>query len=200
MQSLPNAPLYFIRHGETDWNVARRFQGQSDIPLNQHGKKQARENAKILAELLSNNSETAGFVSSPLSRASQTAKIIMNELNLSETGLQTNSALQEISFGKWEGLTSAEAKQHYYKERQARRKDRWSIAPPGGESFADRVDDLDKYINSLPAHSIIVSHSGILRIILHLLQKTPPLEAVNIDIPHIGIHIWDGKSLIFAGK
>jgi probable phosphoglycerate mutase len=103
--------------------------------------------------------------------------------------------LQEISFGLWEGLTSAEAKQQFYEQRQRRRRDRWSIAPPEGESFASRVDGIHQLLVSLPANCVIVSHSGIMRIILHILGKLPPNEAVKADIAHIGLVIWDGKSL-----
>ena len=203
MQFRPTAPLYFIRHGETDWNIERRFQGQSDIALNENGKEQARTNGKILARLLNFNAGAAqsfDFISSPLSRASQTTQILIKELEMPEAEYKTDIALQEISFGLWEGLTSAEAKQQYYEARQKRRKDRWAIAPPGGESFAERVLGVEQFLASLTTPSIVVSHSGIMRIILHLLQRLAPQEAVNSDIPHIGIHIWDGNSLIFAGK
>ncbi len=196
-----NAPLYFIRHGETDWNIARRFQGQSDIPLNAHGVEQAVTNGKILSGLLSKADEPAkhyNFISSPLSRASKTMELVLAELELPEDFYQTDAALTEISFGLWEGLTSPEAKQQYYHERQERRKDRWNIAPPGGESFSERVEEMGQFLLSLPANSVVVSHSGIMRIIIHLLNKLAPFDAVKLEIPHVGVHFRDGKALCLA--
>ena len=198
-----NAPLYFIRHGETDWNIERRFQGQSDIPLNKHGIEQAAASGKILSCLLENDGgseDSHQFISSPLLRAAKTMEQILDELGLPENNYQTDAALTEISFGLWEGLTSPEAKQQYYHERQNRRKDRWAIAPPGGESFAERTGTIERFLLGLSESSVVVSHSGIMRIIIHLLKGLAPLDAVNVEIPHIGVHIWDGKSLSFNEK
>ena len=196
-----NAPLYFIRHGETDWNIDRRFQGQSDIPLNKNGIEQAAANGKTLNWLLTKNGgpvQHNNFVSSPLSRASKTIELVLAGLGLPEDSYQTDAALTELSFGLWEGLTSPEAKQQYYFERQKRRKDRWNIAPPGGESFAERTEIIERFLLNLPANSAVVSHSGIMRIIIHLLNGLAPLDAVNADIPHVGVHFWDGKALRLA--
>jgi broad specificity phosphatase PhoE len=203
IQSKVNAPLYFIRHGETDWNIERRFQGQSDIPLNRHGIEQAAENGNILAGLLEKENGLFShhhFVSSPLSRATKTMELIVSELGLPEYNYKTDAALTEISFGLWEGLTSPEAKQQYYQERQRRRLDRWAIAPPGGESFQDRVADVERFLLGLPANSVVVSHSGIMRIIIYLLKGLTPADAVKTNIPHIGAHIWDGISLSVIEK
>lgn len=190
------APLYFIRHGQTDWNIDRRFQGRSDIPLNDCGRNQALENAALLAcSLQMPDDYQLTVVSSPLSRATETTKLILAELGQTNAHFTTSSALCEVSFGAFEGLTSAQAKQKYYVERQRRRKDRWSIAPPDGESFAERVDGVARFLHTLPAYSLVVSHSGIMRILFHLLQEIAPLEAVNLDIPHIGVHIWNGKQI-----
>ncbi len=195
---LVNAPLFFIRHGETDWNLQRRFQGQSNIELNNKGRSQAIENANLLKQSLAKQAiapDKLNFLSSPLARARETAEIIMTTLGLPASSLGTSDALKEISFGLWEGLTPAETKQQYYQQRQKRRKDRWSIAPPGGESFASRVDEINQILVNLPAYSVIISHSGIMRIVFHILEKTPPNEAVKADIPHIGHRIWDGNTL-----
>lgn len=196
-----NTPLYFIRHGETDWNIDRRFQGQSDIPLNKNGIEQAVANGKTLSRLLKKSgglNSSQQFISSPLSRASKTMELVLTGLGLPKDSYQTDAALREISFGLWEGMTSPEAKQQYYHERQKRRKDRWNIAPPGGESFAERTVSIEQFLLGLPANSVVVSHSGIMRIIIHLLNKLAPLDAVNVDIPHVGVQFWDGKALTLS--
>lgn len=93
--------LAFIRHGQTDWNFARRLQGSSDIPLNDTGRRQAREAAVTLQEWTWD-----AVVSSPLSRARETAEIIATDL-----GLALGPAYPELverDYGPWEGESSAE--------------------------------------------------------------------------------------------
>ncbi|MDQ1526168.1 MAG: putative phosphatase, partial [Microbacteriaceae bacterium] len=93
--------LYLVRHGETDWNRERRIQGSTDIPLNATGREQARRTGRLLARR-----HWDGIVSSPLSRASETARIIASEAGLPEPELL--SGIVERSYGKAEGLTEAE--------------------------------------------------------------------------------------------
>lgn len=90
--------LYLLRHGETDWNAKNLIQGQSDIPLNKNGKRQA----KLLAKKFKKIKLTAVF-SSDLVRAEKTAKIIAAEHNLP---VITNKALRERDFGDLEGKPS----------------------------------------------------------------------------------------------
>ncbi|HLP22477.1 MAG TPA: histidine phosphatase family protein [Microbacteriaceae bacterium] len=100
--------LALIRHGQTDWNAAGLFQGSTDIPLNDVGRGQARETARLLAD---GGVEWANIVSSPLRRARETAEIIASEL-----GLDLGSAYDEWierSYGIYEGKPDApELKTH----------------------------------------------------------------------------------------
>ncbi len=88
--------LYIIRHGETDWNVARRFQGRSDIPLNEEGRRLARITAEALREVAFTRIYT-----SPLKRAYETAMIIKGERDIP---VVEEPAIIEIGFGEYEGL------------------------------------------------------------------------------------------------
>lgn len=88
--------LYIIRHGETDWNIKRRFQGHSDIPLNEEG----RRLAQITADALRDVPFTRIFTS-PLKRAFETAIIIKGERDIP---VITEPDIIEISFGEYEGL------------------------------------------------------------------------------------------------
>lgn len=87
--------MYLVRHGETNWNVEKRLQGQTDIPLNQTGHLQAKEMGQKLAKV----SFSMAF-SSDLLRAKRTAEIITIEKKMA---VQTTEALRERSFGKLEG-------------------------------------------------------------------------------------------------
>jgi broad specificity phosphatase PhoE len=97
--------ILIARHGETDWNRQRRFQGHADPPLNELGRQQARE----LAEALAGSGVTAVY-SSPLARARETADIVAAALELP---VQTHDALREVDVGSWQGLTRDEVQERF---------------------------------------------------------------------------------------
>lgn len=94
------ARLIVWRHGRTEWNHTGRFQGQADIPLDDHGRLQAAQTAPVLAEL-----KPSQIVSSDLSRARDTAGALAAITGLEVT---TDKRLREIAVGSWEGLTAAQ--------------------------------------------------------------------------------------------
>lgn len=94
------ARVLMLRHGQTDWNDAGRFQGSADIPLNAAGLEQARQAAELMV-----NEGISAIVSSDLQRAAVTAQILGERLGLLVT---RDSRLQEINVGGWEGLTPDE--------------------------------------------------------------------------------------------
>lgn len=94
------ARLHLIRHGQTDWNVEKRYQGSQDIPLNERGRLQAAEAKEALSD-----KTFAGIYSSDLKRAYETAEIIRGE---KEHVIETFSQLRETCYGSLEGKTLAE--------------------------------------------------------------------------------------------
>jgi broad specificity phosphatase PhoE len=94
--------LVLVRHGETDWNRERRFQGRADQPLNEAGRDQARALAKLL-----HDEPVSALYTSPLRRASETAEILAETFGLQAKPLD---ALLEIDVGAWEGLTIDEVR------------------------------------------------------------------------------------------
>src|ERR671914_1678559 len=102
--------LYYIRHGETDWNAGHRLQGQADTPLNAAGEGQAQRCGEILGKLLKSREQDPvdlDYVSSPLSRARVTMELIRTALGLPATGYRIDPRLVEMSFGEWDGLDFA---------------------------------------------------------------------------------------------
>src|SRR5580704_5855964 len=84
-REVPQRKLYFVRHGETDWNAERRLQGQRDIPLNALGRKQAARCGGLLRDLLAVSGaapQQFAFTASPLSRARETMEILRTELGI----------------------------------------------------------------------------------------------------------------------
>src|SRR5579872_1470078 len=106
--SLPQPVLYFVRHGETDFNAAQRLQGQYETSLNARGREQAQMCCGVLTGLFARDGIAAGkmaYVSSPLNRARETMEIVRRGLKLDPQAYATDNRLMEISYGAWEGLT-----------------------------------------------------------------------------------------------
>src|SRR5262249_49329547 len=106
--------IYYIRHGETDWNVEGRLQGHQDVPLNARGRAQATACGGILRDLFARDGRYPArldYVSSPLGRSRQTMELARVALGLAAGGYAIEPRLIEISFGDWEGFTIAQLRE-----------------------------------------------------------------------------------------
>ncbi len=157
-----STPLYLVRHGETDWNAAGRWQGQTDVPLNPRGREQAREVGERLRGM-----GLAAIASSDLLRARVTAEIAAAELGLTVNHL--DAALRERRFGCFEGLTREEVASRF-PEAWARYLEDPGPAPPGGESRDELLGRLIPAVASaaarLPGPVLVVMHGGAMRALL----------------------------------
>jgi len=165
--------LLLIRHGQTDWNIARRFQGHSNVPLNEFGRKQA----AALADRLSAQQVDALY-SSDLERAIETAKMIVH-LSGCKPDLHSDLRLREINFGDWEGLSYNEIKEKYPEALLVRENDVYKNAPPNGETLEQltmRVQSMldELYLKHKDQTVIIVAHGGVLQILLCCALKLNP--------------------------
>src|SRR5664280_2912558 len=136
--AMPRPTIYYIRHGETDWNVAGRLQGRRDIPLNARGRAQGAHCGEILRDLLARDGRDAAaldYVSSPLGRACETMQLVRPALALPATGYRIEPRLVEIAFGDWEGFTIAQLHNSDPQRIAQRKHDKWHFLPPGGESY-----------------------------------------------------------------
>ncbi len=127
--------IYLLRHGETVWNRAGRFQGHGDAPLTANGAAQA----KAMGERLDREGVAAlkpRLISSPLYRAWQSAVLVAEALALDPLAIEFEPRLMEVGFGEWEGLTREEIKARAHEEWRARKAGVWDHVPPGGESLA----------------------------------------------------------------
>jgi len=174
--------LYFIRHGQTDWNAQGRMQGQSDIPLNATGRAQARRNGKKLAELL-NSPARFDFVASPLGRTVETMEIVRHALGLEPDGFRTDERLLEIRFGRFEGMTFDEMSKQMPEAHAHREKNKWLNRAPDGESYSDLAARIEQWYLELERDTICVAHSGVSRVLRGVLLKLPPAEIVVLEVP-----------------
>jgi broad specificity phosphatase PhoE len=187
---LLSVTLYFVRHGETDWNVEARLQGQRDVPLNDFGRVQAEEAARRLRGLVTRY-EDLDYVASPLSRTRETMERMRQAAGLHPTFYRVDERLKELSFGAWEGLTWKEVRAREPQAAAGRQRDKWNYAPPGGESYAMLAERVAPAVADLKRDAVMVSHGGVARALLALLGHASHSEAPITDI-------WQGKILVFC--
>ena len=155
--------ILLIRHGETDWNASRRWQGFAPTDLNQQGRLQAQALAYNLA-----NRPIGSIFSSDLPRTVQTAAPLAEQLRLT---LVLDERWREIHLGVFQGLTQDEAEQRYPDEVAARRADYWNYVIPAGESrrqLQNRAHAawLSLIEQAVGPEAVVISHGGTLKVLL----------------------------------
>ncbi len=135
------AKLILVRHGETDWNVEGRYQGQADPPLNSQGLQQARSLAKKLK-----GRDLELLVSSPLRRAAQTARILAEKLKLP---VFFDNRLMEIHQGDWQTLLRSEIEQLYPELFHRWETEPWQVTPPNGENMFQVQQRVNAFLDEL---------------------------------------------------
>jgi broad specificity phosphatase PhoE len=175
--------LYFCRHGETEANVEKRFQGLTlDTPLTARGEKQARRIGKILKHRLDDPASVA-FVSSPLPRARKTMAIIREKLDLPPRKFTVDKRLVEINLGIWDGLTHAQARAKSPKLYEKRERDKWNVRVPGGENYADVAKRAKDWLSSLEHDTVAVTHGCFTRVLRGLFEDLTWQEVSALDEP-----------------
>ncbi len=176
------AILWLVRHGQTDWNLAGRYQGQSDIPLNATGLAQAADLAKQLA-----GSQFVALYSSDLKRAQRTAEILGESFDLM---VQVDPRLREICQGEWEGKNYQELVRQYSSAQVEgiRNPTRLAVAAPGGESTLQVAARMKASADDIVARHpfgpvLVVSHGFAL--------ATLVCQAEGISLAEIYQHIPD---------
>ncbi len=177
--------LYFIRHGQTDWNAEQRFQGQRDIPLNALGRQQASRNGVVLGAMLGENAGAFDFVASPLGRTRETMERLRAAMDLDPNAYSTDPRLLEICFGDWEGSTLGDLETHFPDIMLERHRDKWNFKPPGiqAESFEMLSARIRPWLQSLARPTVCVTHGGVMRTILQIRTGMDRDEAANLTIP-----------------
>ena len=175
--------LYFVRHGETDWNRDQRYQGQRDIPLNATGRSQAIANGHMLAGVLAGKARTFDYVTSPLTRARETMELMRRQLGLPEHGYRTDDRLREIHYGHWEGEQWRELPTTDPEGYAAREADRWGWRPTGGESYRDLFERVAQWLGEVERDAVVAAHGGVMRALRGLSLTLKPAEMFQLDVP-----------------
>jgi probable phosphoglycerate mutase len=185
----PIPTLVFLRHGQTDWNVEGRLQGQRDVPLNARGREQARRNGKTVAAELP---EAAGFdfVASPLVRARETMEIARTAMGLDPAAYRTDARLVELTFGAWEGFTYGDIERQNPGSLAEREADKWHYRPPDGESYGMLSERIGGWLETIERPAVVVAHGGVGRVVRARLLDLDPAATVAEDFPHDRVFLW----------
>jgi len=174
------ARLILVRHGQTEWNRLGRYQGQSDIELNETGLKQTQQAAERLA-----TEKINAIYCSDLMRARQTAEIIASKHNMAGA-IHESPLLREMNFGDYEGLTFDQMDPKFqliFSADPSWRSSGPNVRAPNGESIADLAARVKQFIQQILEHHrqeetiLIAAHGG-------------PLQVMICHFLDIGLEHW----------
>ena len=191
MQTFPE--LFVLRHGETEWNRARRWQGVLDSPLTEKGRAQA----VAMGEMLRSESVTATshqILSSPQGRAVETARLAFGDAG----AIQPEPLLREISVGDWAGLTMDEIDARWPGPEDEHFLGRYARAP-GGEPFGALWERVGKVLDLISRPTVIVTH-GITSRFLRTRAMGLSLDQIE-ELPGgqgVIFHLKDGEHRILG--
>ncbi len=163
--------IYFIRHGETDWNVENKIQGSNDIELNENGVSQAialGEKIKALGYPIHK------IYTSPQKRAKKTAKLLSKAIDVE---YEITHGLEEMNLGRWEGFTWKEVKEEDSEIYNAWYPERNTKKTPDGESYEDVLSRSLAAVQSILKNEskdiAIVSHGAVIKCLLCHVNNVP---------------------------
>ena len=167
--------LFFVRHGQTEWNAIARMQGQWNSDLNELGRAQAEVNGQLLAGL-----EIHTLFASPLDRTRQTAEILNRHL---QVPIGYDDRLKEWDCGDWSGHLYADVKTTWAREWSALEADRFHYRGPNCENYPDMIRRSTPFLDEIKAHPArnigIVSHGMIGRVMVATLMGFDELMTLS---------------------
>ena len=173
--------ILLVRHGETEWNLARRYQGWSDSPLTARGLAQAAAIGRYLCT--HPDAHGATIVASPIGRARRTAEIIRECLG-GASPLRFDERLREISLGSWDGLDRDQIAalvpgifdgDGYYE---------WYFRTPDGESYDGFSGRIAAWLAEAEGQRlIVVCHGVVTRVLRGLYAGLPRVAALSLPVP-----------------
>jgi probable phosphoglycerate mutase len=119
-------------------------------------------------------------------------EIARTAIGLDPKAYRTDDRLREVTFGRWEGFTTAEIRAREPRELALREADKWGVSPPGGESYEILAARVRPWIVEVTRPTVVVAHGGIGRVLWIELAGMDTSAAVAIAIPHDRVFVWDG--------
>src|SRR5665213_3365058 len=185
--------IYYIRHGETEWNADGRLQGTQDIPLNDLGREQAAHAGGILVDLFARDhpgENSLAFVASPLGRARSTMELVRGALGLPPHDYAIDDRLREIGYGHWEGSTLSQMQASDPEVFARRQAAKWTVPPPGGESYAEVQARMSDWYHGLTADTVAVAQGGTARALMVVLDIETPDSVADLTIEQGAVYMF----------
>jgi broad specificity phosphatase PhoE len=175
--------VYFVRHGQTDWNAEHRLQGQADTDMNVLGREQADRNGRRLAELIA-DPQDFDFVASPMRRTRETMERVRASMGLDPADYRTDGRLIEVNFGDWQGFTLAELEAREPGSTQDRPRAKWSFVPPGegAESYQMLLARVRPWLDELDRPTVCVTHGGVIRVIFRTVEAMAQQKSAALNV------------------
>lgn len=179
--------VYIVRHGQTEWNISTRWQGNKDIPLDDVGISQAYRLAERLSDF-----NIKCIYTSPLSRSAMTATIIQKKVS---ANLVLVDDMKEICLGEWEGYTSNQLKEKYktqFVEWETNPNAQTSFGVENYASLQERAFKTFKHICAIKNESVLlVGHGTWTRVLICKLLNISLNDRMNFEISNTGISMVD---------
>jgi probable phosphoglycerate mutase len=189
--------IYLIRHGQTEYNIARRFQGSLDSPLTALGEAQARAMGARLKGLV--DPEIVALFSSSRGRAVATARLIAEEAGITAPVILDDN-LAEVSLGSWDGKTGPEIDAATNGHWSSLDQHNWFFETPDGERYEAFEARLGAALARVAAHPapvrIIVSHGVSGRVLRGLHAKLPRAEMLALPVPQGVIYRFEPGRIV----
>jgi len=185
--------LYYVRHGETDFNVEARLQGRRDTLLNANGRRQAAKCGSVLRDLFERDQRQAkdfDYVASPLKRARETMEVLRATLGLDPHAYGIDASLMEIAYGEWEGLTLPEIAARNPDVLAERDRNKWDFVPPGGESYRELASRIAEWYRALTRDTVVAGHGGGVRVLMAMFRVLPREEATHAQIAQGVVYVF----------
>lgn len=193
--------IYLVRHGETEWNVSKQYQGQLDSRLTHTGEAQASAVGRHMAGVFAKRGAMP-FYCSPLGRCRQTADLICDAARTDPAAIIHDDRLMEIHCGHWQTFTRNEATEKWPDERAARKADFWNYEIPGGGESGNMLRARARaWLENLPNTSpiLVVAHGMIGMMIRGLCRRLGRDETLALGAPQgIIVHLEDGAETLIA--
>jgi len=174
--------IYFLRHGQTDWNAQRRIQGHTNIPLNKTGIEQAKKAKEELDKI-----EFDICFTSPLDRARQTAEIVLEGRNIP---IELAPEIMERNFGEFEGTSYDVADKLALRAWLTTKLSKGETTAILFKRISDFLDDLK--LNYVDKKSILlVSHGGVARCVKWYFEGKPEEDGQLIKHPNCAIVCYE---------
>lgn len=174
--------IYFIRHGETDWNAQSRYQGQADVPMNETGRAQARRNGEALQALLPEIG-ALNYVASPLQRARETMEIVRTSLGLDPRAYTLDERLKEIHYGRWQGIFAKDLPDIDPQGLEERQRDTFRWRPDRGESYEDLMARAVAWLDDVTDDTVVSAHGGVSRVLRGHLYDLDAATVPELPVP-----------------